>query len=417
MIILPPEYTEYGDMTMSKLKHPIITSAGEPNSSPRQNRNTRAHSFARYLAVLLLLICCPALSSNLRKDFSDAEAQYQSGAINEFASLLLKLKPNSDTERAFILYYSAIIDKDTVDMTAKLDQLVKTLPQTYYGQLGLLLLAKNAILDRKITEASTYLRKITHADITERLYWQAFCAYQDGEMNSTITHAENYLRLSGRGAYIEEAHYLIAEAYIRQRKYSSAVSTLNKFKALDGYPTDQQYFHYKLGYSLEHQGSIEDALHVYEQGYKINKLSQLAYQIEDRLFEMRSRHGNAIDLGFLYEYTDLSIVREIQQGSTEIRPGSPTQTTIPMPQELKLLAKPTHGMYLQAGRLSHEQNTIRLVNQIRDLGITSAYYEDKQNNKVTWVVLCGPFAQRVEADNARAVLIDNGIECFVTIIK
>ncbi|MBM4402921.1 MAG: SPOR domain-containing protein [Candidatus Cloacimonetes bacterium] len=369
------------------------------------------------ILIISLLICCSVLSGNLRRDFSDAEQVYRRGEINEFASLLLKLKPINDEERAYILYYSAVMDKDTKEMTGKLEQLVKTLPQTYYAQLGHLLLAQTAILDRRMEDAQANLRKITHADITERLYWQAFCSLQINDLPAAITNAESYLRLSPQGALIEEAHYLITDAYLRQKKYSSAVSTLKKLQALSDYPRDQQYFHFKLGYAYEQQSMTKDALLSFEQGYKLNKFSQLAYQIEDRLFEMKSRFNSVVDLGFLYDYSDLAIVREIQQGDNEVKPPDPSVKPVVFPTELKLPAKPKSGMYLQAGRLSSEQNTVKLVNQIRGLGQAGVYYEEMHNNKLTWVVLCGPFNQRSEADNARALLIDNGIECFVTILK
>jgi len=358
----------------------------------------------------MLLIICSALSANLSRSFTDAEQLYRSGNINEFASRLVKLRPNNDVERAFILYYTAIIEQEASEVNKKLEQLVKSLPHTYYGQMGYLILAKNAILDRNLEDAQAYLRKITHADITERLYWQAFCAFQNNDMNATLTNAENYLRLSRTSEYLEEAHYLITYAYLRKEKYSSAVSTLNKLQAIPGYPKDQQYFYYNLGYSYEQQGMIIEALQNYEKGYKVNKYSQLAFQIEDRLFEMRSRYGNAVDLGFLYEYTELAIVKEIGQDTLSVPPAV-------LPVELKLQAKPTSGLFLQAGRFTTEQSALRVVNQIRRLAQSGVYYEEIHNNKLTWVVLCGPFDQRLVADTVRALLIENGIDCFITILK
>jgi tetratricopeptide (TPR) repeat protein len=44
--------------------------------------------------------------------------------------------------------------------------------------------------------------------------------------------------------YLENTYYIIANAYRKQGKYQSAITTLEKLKKIEGYPKNEQYFYY-----------------------------------------------------------------------------------------------------------------------------------------------------------------------------
>ena len=69
---------------------------------------------------------------------------------------------------------------------------------------------------------------------------------------------------------------------------------------------------------------------------------------------------------------------------------------------------------MQAGRFSVESNANRLVINIRLLNIPAAYYEDISGGKKSWVVVCGSFPDRTQAEEAKELLATNDINSFIT---
>jgi len=367
--------------------------------------------------ILILTMLSSALMANIRAPFLEAEKQYKNGDLDEFASHLLTLKPSNDEERAFVLYYTALIKTQLNEARTALSQLIDKYPSARYGQLACLELAKGYVLERNIPEAKRFLQKVVLPDLGEKSYWQAVCASEENDWQAAINHADNYLRLSKDKNYLEDAYYIVANGYIGQGKYYSAQTTLNKLKGMEGYPTDLQYFHYLLGYAYELGGAKPEALSNYKQGYELNRHSQLAFQIEDRLFEMKGKYGSGLDITFLYPYTELQIVQDTTEktGSQESTPSEKPET----PKEnqgkpLKITERISGKLYLQAGRFSLENNAAGLVKTIRQMSLPASYYEALHNNQTTWVVLSGPFDAREDAVSAQGKLRESGIDCFIT---
>lgn len=365
------------------------------------------------LLILFLLGFLASAHADLRAPFLRAEKSYNEGDLDDFASQLMGLKPANDEERAFISFYSAMIEANTAKSKDTLLGLRGKYPSTRYGQQANLELAKMEILARNIPEAKRHLAKVTSPELSEKSYWQSICAFQENDWQAAINHADNYLRATRDKKYLEEMHYQIAECYLNQEKYFSAQTTMLKLKNLKGYPTDLQYYHYRLGYAYEKNGAKNEALSSYTEGYLINKYSQLAYQIEDRLFEMRSRYGASFDLSFLYPYTELQIVKETEPSGTPNQAQTSSSSEI-MNQPYKITERVSGKLYLQAGRFSLENNAGGLVKTIREMSLPSAYYEALHNNQTTWVVLCGPFNTRSDAVSAQDKLREHGIDCFIT---
>lgn len=361
--------------------------------------------------VLMMLLLSSALSAKLSREFSAMAASFEKGKIDDVAAQMLSARPGNDEERSLLLYLTAMLKKSRAEQVAVLEQNIAKYPTAMYTQWSLLELGRIHILERETAKAKTALQKITSTDIMERFYWLAICAEMSDDTNAMISNSENYLRLAPNGTYWEDAHYLMVDAYISQSKYQSAISTLNKIKARSGYPTDQQYFHYLLGLCHQKSGNYTESIGSYRKGLELDKYSQLAYLIEDNMFEIKRLHGSKVDLSFLFPYSELDI-------PAEIIPETPVviipviETPIP-DTPLKLGAKPKQGIYLQLGKFSVEANAGSLANKIRQLKLPAAYFEDNKS----FVSVCGPFKNNAEAEQAKQALKNNNYDSFIVTYK
>jgi tetratricopeptide (TPR) repeat protein len=230
-----------------------------------------------------------------------------------------------------------------------------------------------------------------------------------------ISFAESFLRISGTNPLVEKAFYLMADAQMTLRRYQNAVSSLNRLKDKPGLPSDEQYFYYQLASAYEKAGNITEAVVNYRRSYESNKFTQIAYQIEDKLFALRSTNRSQVDISFLYPYTELNIpvpsdsLSSGTQQNTASNPVVPNSSTLE-PQRVN--ARPNSGYYLQAGRFSVEANAVSRATEICTKNLQSLYFQEQQGGRSTWVVMSGPFSSSAEAETARNLLISNNIDCF-----
>ncbi|MDY0151041.1 MAG: SPOR domain-containing protein [Candidatus Cloacimonas sp.] len=386
-----------------------------PMPIPQVNRNL-------VLSLLFILAFTLPLGAALRKEFAEIEALFKSGKLDEAAETLNTVKASSDEDRACLAHYNARLKSKNSEAIQAHEWLIDKFPKSDYAQVSMLELGKIYILERDINKAKLSLRKITSTKLMERFYWLGLCAWWEDDFAGAISNVENYLRLEPTGEYSESAYFLMAESYLAERKAYSAITTLNKLKSLHIPNIDEQYLAYRLGYAYEQSDKYPDALSVYRNGYELNKYSHIAYLIEDRIFEMRSRNRN-LDISFLYPYAPLQIAETLadstNQSSNLIPPpiptSSPTTPQISSPnQPVKLRGKPNSGFWLQAGRFSLEANANKLVINIRLLELPAAYYEDVSRGKKSWVVVAGSFTDKTQADAARSTLSSKDINSFVT---
>ncbi|MCB5247652.1 MAG: SPOR domain-containing protein [Candidatus Cloacimonetes bacterium] len=363
--------------------------------------------------TLLLLILLPvaAFAAELRKEFQALEQLYQQGKLSELSTRLTGSTAKNDEERALQTYLSAMLKKSQEDTLILLQQAIDRYPSTHYGQLSRLEKAKLHILERQIPEAEALLKKISSPDIPERFYWLAYCAQNRDDPAATIAQGENYLRADPRGKFVEDTHYQIAGAYQSQKKYFSAISTLEKLRASPGLPKNLQYFHYLLGLMHHLNSNCAEAFQNYKAGFELNRKSQLAFEIEDRLFELKGRYPSLVDLAFLYPYTALDLPEIIVETLPE---EIPPQAALDPDSPARLAAKPSGGYFVQAGRFGSENNACTRTQEVRSLKVKANYFEDKGNRSVPWVVISGPYSSQSEAYTVRQILRGNSIDCFIT---
>ena len=376
-----------------------------------------------FLFFLLTALCGFALSS-VRKEFQNLEELYNTGKIDELAESIGTLKPANDEERACIGFYNALLKTKTEEAIASHQLLIEKFPKSSYTQKSLLELGKIYCLERRIEEASLYLRRITSSELMERFYWLALCAWWQDDYATAINNCENYLRLEPRGEFAEKAYYLIADCYLAQKKAYSAVTTLLKLQNAKLREIDEQYFYYRLGYAYELSDAPIDAINAYRKGYELDRYSQVAYEIEDRILEIKRSKPN-IDISFLYPYSPLQVTIVQEEQPDTLKLGVPAETKpststvspkleVRQDAPVKLKEKPKEGYWSQAGRFSVESNANRLVINIRLLNIPAAYYEDISGGKKSWVVVCGSFPDRTQAEEAKELLATNDINSFIT---
>lgn len=366
---------------------------------------------------LILMLVATGLQAQIRKELFQLETKYHTGSVDELADRLPTIKANNDDERAFISYYGALLKKDKAEALSLHLRAGERYAKTEYGQKSLLEAAIIQVLDRNFAQAQMLLRKISSAQLPERMYWLSVVSYWQDDFPSAIAQAENYLRLKPQGALAENAIHLISDVYIEQGKYHSAQANLDKITQIKDY--DRQYYLYKLAYSHELGNKLNDALAAYRQSYEIDKYSQVAFAVEERLFAIRAKRPS-LDLSFLYPYTPLEIApSDSSQVSSLNPPESKPPAKLSEATELfssipiKILAKPQNGFYLQSGRFSVESNAQRLAKSIREMQMPAVYYEDLQQGKSHWVVLAGPFAGKDESGKAKDLLAKSEINSFV----
>ena len=364
------------------------------------------------LAFMLLTFTLYGI--DLRRDYANLANQYRRGQIDNVAEQILRLQATTDEERAFLLYYGAMLKASMTESTVLHQQNISRYPATYHGQMSMLEVAKNQILQHDLASAKALLRRITHPEIQDRLYWQAVCAFHLEEYDDCTGFAENYIRLGSESNYFEQAYYLLADAQSQQNRHSNSVNTLNRLRGVSSFPTDEQYFYYRLGYAQERSGATRDALNSYQRAYEMDKFSQTAYLVEDRLFAMRARIGSSLDISFLYPYTVIAD-STVTSPSDTVATGSSGSTPDPSIQNspLRIAGRPNRGIYLQAGRFSVEANAVSRANEIRARNMPSNYFEEQQGGRATWVVMSGPFDSPTASEQARQALVSNNIDCFV----
>jgi len=381
--------------------------------------------------VCVLLLWTLSMFAAVSREFAELDNLFATGKLNELSEAITTLKPNNMDDRAAMGFYNAALKQNSDEALKAYGNVAEGFPGSLYGQRSLLEIGKINYLERELETAVASLRRITSPDLTERFYWLAACAWGQDDYPTAIAQAENYLHQAPEGAYAEKTSYLLADCYVAQKKAYSAVSTLVKLQQQKTLDRDEQYLCYKLGYAYEMADKLVDAVAAYRQGYELDKYSQIAYQIEDRLFDLRSR-SKSIDISFLYPYSLLQITLATEDSVSADKAKTPETaredkniSSAPLPTPtlsnnfapnapVKIKGKPSSGYWLQAGRFSVEANANKLVVNIRLLKIPAVYYEESQNGKKSWVVLCGEFTGKTEAEVARQRLSEQQINSFIT---
>jgi tetratricopeptide (TPR) repeat protein len=283
------------------------------------------------------------------------------------------------------IYKKAMSEVDAAVAKTSLERLAKEYTDDYYGQSALLELAKINILQREYKLAISSLKNISNSKISEKEYWLANAYLKTGKNDKAIISAQNFIFITKDTAKAENAYLLIAEAYINQKIYKRALSTLETLRTSQYIANQIALVHFKIGFCNEMLGDFEQALRSYKK-LKIDfPYHQYTYEAEDR---MKNITGNT-------EVTENETIAGI----------TPTKTD-------SKSAKGEYEVFLQVGAFSATANAENLGKKVMSLGFNFSIFPKTKNGKKLYVVAVGPF----ESDALKPAiskLKDNGLDSFV----
>jgi predicted negative regulator of RcsB-dependent stress response len=144
------------------------------------------------------------------------------------------------------------------------EDLSENYPETYYGQLSLMELAKIYVLERKYSKAIKSLKMIPNQDIADKQYWLAKAYLKENKLQLAVISAQIFISESNDNDKIENAYFIIAEAYIQQNMYKRAFNTLETLRTSQYIKNNIPLLHFKMGNCKEFMGKYDDALMFYK---------------------------------------------------------------------------------------------------------------------------------------------------------
>jgi TolA-binding protein len=260
---------------------------------------------------------------------------------------------------------------------------------SYYGQLALLELAKIYVLERKYSNAIKSLKMIHHQDIADKQYWLAKAYLKEDKLQLAVVSAQIFISESDDNDKIENAYFIIAEAYIQQNMYKRAFNTLETLRTSKYINNNIPLLHFKMGNCKEFMGKYDDALMFYKKLKKDFPYHQYSYLAEDRLFELKSDNKINVSLSNINSY----------------RQNEPKQETE--------VATGEYKVYLQVGAFSSEERAIKLGKKVKQIGYDFIVFSKIKDNNKLFVVAAGPFEKDKKLKEAMKKLEKNDLKSYV----
>ncbi|HPT72249.1 MAG TPA: SPOR domain-containing protein [Candidatus Cloacimonadota bacterium] len=361
---------------------------------------------------LLLILSFMILELNaltlFKSEYTELENSYQKIDDATFEAQLNALKPIASEEKAFVAYYKAKLIPDVNTMIIEMVKVADTYPKTEYGQKACLELGIIYFLQRDTGKSSIYLAKITLPSINDKNLWLSQVYLKQGENDKAIQYSQSYLVNSTDPEKMETAYYVIANAYINQRRYDNVQSLLDRLDSVQGLPKHNIYYNYLRGYAYDMCNNNEMALRYYRNVFKLDRYSQYAFMAEDRLLSMKARMRDNLDISFIYPdsvYHPAPVVPDTAKTITVVLPPPGIDPPIESVQDSLQMVKNTgHGIFLQLGRFSSESNAQNLMLKLKDDQFSAIYFPTKLDNKITYRVLMGPYKTEAQAEKIRVKL-------------
>ena len=260
---------------------------------------------------------------------------------------------------------------------------------SYYGQFALLELAKIYVLERKYRKAIKSLKMIHNQEIADKQYWLAKTYLKENKLQLAVVSAQIFISESSDNDKIENAYFIIAEAYIQQNMYTRAFNTLETLRTSQYIKNNIPLLHFKMGNCKEFMGKYDDALMCYKKLKKDFPYHQYSYLAEDRLFELKS--DDKIDVSF--------------SNINSYRQNEPKQETE--------AAAGKYEVYLQVGAFSSEERAIKHGKKVNRIGYNFIVFSKIKDNNKLFVVAAGPFEKDKKLKEAMKKLEKNGLKSYV----
>ncbi len=287
-------------------------------------------------------------------------------------------------------FKKAKAEKDVKAMNALYEKIYKEDQDSLFGQLSLLELAKYSFFKRDYENAVSFLKKIYNQKISDKQYWLAKSYLKLGKYQLSIISSQVFIAESENNVEIENAYFLIAEAYLQQKMYKRAFNTLESLRTSKYINNNIPLLHYKMGICKEQQGKFEQALMFYKKLKQDFPYHQYCYLAEDRIYNLKKDDKLEIDLTKINTFRKEEPIEESKAATGE---------------DLKI--------YLQVGAFGSEDRAEKLGKKIKVIGYKYIVFSKIRNNSKLYIVAAGPFDENDNLKKAIQKLKKNDIDSYV----
>ena len=287
-------------------------------------------------------------------------------------------------------FNKAKAEKDGKAMKALYEKAYEEDHDSLFGQLSLFELAKLNFFKRDYENAVLLLKKIHHQQISHKQYWLAKSYLKLGKHQLSIISSQVFIAESEDNVEIENAYFLIAEAYLQQKMYKRAFNTLESLRTSKYINNNIPLLHYKMGICKEQQGKFEQALMFYKKLKQDFPYHQYCYLAEDRIYNLKKDDKLEIDLTKINTFRKEEPLEESKAATGE---------------DLKI--------YLQVGAFGSEDRAEKLGKKIKVIGYEYIVFSKIRNNSKLYIVAAGPFDENDNLKKAIQKLKKNDIDSYV----
>ena len=287
-------------------------------------------------------------------------------------------------------YKKAKTEKDGTAMKALYEKAYEEDHDSSFGQLSLLELAKLNFFKRDYENAVSLLKKIHHQKISDKQYWLAKSYLKLEKYQLSIISSQIFIAESEDDVIIENAYFLIAEAYLQQKMYKRAFNTLESLRTSKYISNNIPLLHYKMGICKEQQGKFEQASMFYKKLKQDFPYHQYCYLAEDRIYNLKKDKKLEIDL---------SEINTFRKEEPKVESKAATG------KDLKI--------YLQVGAFGSEDRARKLGKKVKVIGYKYIVFSKIKNNSKLYIVAAGPFDENDNLKKAIQKLKKNDIDSYV----
>ena len=287
-------------------------------------------------------------------------------------------------------YKKAKSEKDGTAMRTLYERAYEEDHDSLYGQKSLLELAKLNFFKRDYKNAISLLKKIYHKDILDKQYWLAKSYLKLEKYQLSIISSQIFIAESEDNVEIENAYFLIAEAYLQQKMYKRAFNTLESLRTSKYINNNIPLLHYKMGICKEQQGKFEQALMFYKKLKQDFPYHQCCYLAEDRIYNLKKNDKLEIDLTEINTFRKEESVEETKAATGE---------------DLKI--------YLQVGAFGSEDRAEKLGKKVKIIGYKYVVFSKIKNSSKLYIVAAGPFDEKDNLKKVMQKLKKNDIDSYV----
>jgi tetratricopeptide (TPR) repeat protein len=297
------------------------------------------------------------------------------------------LKAGTDLEKKYLQAKNSINKNEYQTI---FEDLANKHKDSHFGQLSMEELAKIHILNRDYDKAISYLKKIHLKEIEDKQYWLARTYLKVGKYKEAIVSSQIYIASSENAENIETSYFIIADAYIQQRKFQKALSTLESLRTSKYINNQIPLLHFKRGNCFELMEKYEDAILCYRKLKMDFPYHQFSYLAEDYIYNLKNNKAINIDLSKLNSH-------RLEEPKVETKAATG--------EDLKI--------YLQVGAFSSKENAENLGKKVKKIGYNYKVFPKIKNSKQLYIVAAGSFDNDKKLKKAMQKLEKNGMKSFL----